>query len=42
MYKKLKIHDNIDTLYDTGVNDDKLELKVTTEIFDKTIEFMND
>jgi len=40
-YKKLKIHDNIDTLYDTGVNDDKLELKVTTEIFDKTIEYFS-
>ena len=38
-YKKLKIHDNIDALYDTGIEDDNIEKKVTTEIFKKTIHY---
>jgi len=41
-YKKLKIHDNIDTLYDTGTKDEGLEIKVTTEIFHNTIDYFSD
>ena len=41
-YKKLKIHDNIDTLYDKGTKDEQLEIKVTTEIFHKTIDYFSD
>ncbi len=41
-YKKLKLHENIDTLYDKGTKDEGLEKKVTTEVFEKTIEYFND
>jgi len=41
-YKKLKIHDNIDALYDMGIYDDDVENKVTTEIFKKTINYFDD
>ena len=41
-YKKLKLHENIDTLYDMGTKDEGLEKKVTTEVFEKTIEYFND
>ena len=41
-YKKLKLHENIDTLYDKGTKDEGLEKKVTTEVFEKTIEYFNE
>jgi len=40
-YKKLKVHDNIDSLYDIGVDDDGIEKRVTTEIFKKTIDYFD-
>ena len=40
-YKKLKIHDNIDSLYDKGEYDDGIENKVTTEIFKKTVGYFS-
>ena len=41
-YKKLKLHENIDTLYDKGAKDENFEKKVTTEVFEKTIEYFNE
>ena len=41
-YKKLKLHENIDTLYDKGTKDEGLEKKVTTDVFEKNIEYFND
>jgi len=38
-YKKMKTHDDIDTLYDTGKTDDAIDHSVTYDIFDKTIEY---
>jgi len=41
-YKKLKIHDNIDVLYDKGNYDDNIEKNVSTEVFNKTVDYFND
>ena len=35
-YKKLKIHDNIDTLYEHGVDDSEIEKSPSIDIFKKT------
>ncbi len=36
-YKKLKIHDNIDTLFYTGDTDKKIDTSVSSDIFNKTL-----
>ena len=38
-YKKLKIHDNIDTLYEHGIDDDKIDISPSVDIFKKTITY---
>jgi len=38
-YKKLKIHDNIDTLYDHGVDDNEIEKSPSIDIFKKTLTY---
>ena len=38
-YKKLKIHDNIDTLYEHGVNDGEIEKSPSFDIFKKTLTY---
>ena len=40
-YKKMKTHDDINTLYDTGKTDDVIEYPVTYDIFNKTIEYFD-
>jgi len=41
-YKKLKIHDNIDVLWDVGADDDKIVGSVAVEVFKKTIVYFED
>ena len=38
-YKKLKIHDNIDTLYEHGVNDSEIETSPSIDIFKRTLTY---
>ena len=38
-YKKLKIHDDIDTLYDHGVNDDGINKSPAIDVFKKTLTY---
>ena len=38
-YKKLKIHDDIDTLYDHGVDDDVINKSPSIDIFKKTLTY---
>ena len=38
-YKKLKTHDNIDDLYYTGVDDDRIERSPSLDVFEKTIDY---
>ncbi len=40
-YKKMKSHDDIDSLYDTGVIDKNIEQSVSTDIFEKTISYFD-
>ena len=41
-YKKMKTHDDIDTLYDTGKTDDAIDHSVTHDVFNKTIEYFDE
>jgi len=41
-YKKMKTHDDINTLYDTGKIDDAIENSVTHDVFNKTIEYFDE
>ena len=41
-YKKMKTHDDINTLYDTGKTDDAIDYSVTYDVFDKTIEYFDE
>ena len=38
-YKKLKIHDNIETLYEYGINDSEIEKSPSIDIFKKTLKY---
>jgi len=38
-YKKLKVHDNIDTLYEHGVDDETINKSPSIDIFKKTISY---
>ncbi len=38
-YKKLKTHDNIDDLYYTGVDDDRIVKSPSLDVFDKTVDY---
>ena len=38
-YKKLKIHDSVDTLYDHGVDDEIINKSPSTDIFKKTLTY---
>ena len=38
-YKKLKIHDNIETLYDHGIDDNEIEKSPSIDIFKKTLTY---
>ena len=40
-YKKLKTHDDINSLYDKGKTDDVIEYSVTNDIFNKTLEYFD-
>ena len=40
-YKKLKTHDDINSLYDKGKIDDAIENSVTNDVFNKTIEYFD-
>tara|TARA_X000001036_G_scaffold52517_1_gene41993 strand:+ start:2587 stop:3303 length:717 start_codon:yes stop_codon:yes gene_type:complete len=40
-YKKKKIHDNIDRLYDMGVDDDEIYKSPSYDVFDKTINYFD-
>ena len=41
-YKKLKTHDDINSLYDKGKIDDAIENSVTHDVFNKTIEYFDE
>ena len=41
-YKKLKIHDNIDVLYDVGADDDTIKGNVSVDVFKKTITYFEE
>ena len=41
-YKKMKIHDNVDTLYDQGVDDEVIEKSPSSDIFKKTIDYFEE
>ena len=41
-YKKMKTHDDINTLYDKGKLDDAIENSVTHDVFNKTIEYFDE
>lgn len=38
-YKKLKIHDDVDTLYDHGIDDEVIEKSPSIEVFKKTLTY---
>ena len=38
-YKKLKIHDNIETLYDHGIDDTEIEKSPSIDVFKKTLTY---
>ena len=38
-YKKLKIHDDVDTLYDHGIDDEVIEKSPSVEVFKKTLTY---
>ena len=41
-YKKLKIHDSIDTLYDCGTNDEEIEKSPSIDVLEKTLDYFDD
>jgi len=41
-YKKMKIHDNVDSLYDQGVDDEVIEKNPSVDIFKKTIDYFEE
>ena len=41
-YKKGKMHRNIETLYDVGVDDDSLNKSASEDVFEKTIDYFDD
>ena len=41
-YKKMKVHDDINVLYDHGMDDEVIEKKPSVEIFKKTIDYFDE
>ena len=41
-YKKVKIHDDVDTLYTQGVDDEVIEKNPSSDIFKKTMEYFDE
>ena len=41
-YKKLKIHDSIDTLYDHGVDDETINKSPSVDVFKKTLNYFEE
>ena len=41
-YKKLKIHDSIDTLYDHGVDDETINKSPSVDVFHKTLNYFEE
>ena len=41
-YKKVKIHDDVDTLYTQGVDDEVIEKSPSSDIFKKTMEYFEE
>ena len=41
-YKKVKIHDDVDTLYTQGVDDEVIEKNPSSDIFKKTMEYFEE
>ena len=41
-YKKLKIHDSIDTLYSYGTHDEEIEKSPSIDVLEKTLDYFND
>jgi len=41
-YKKMKIHDDIDVLYDQGTEDEKIKKNPSNDVFKKTIDYFDE
>jgi len=41
-YKKMKIHDDIDVLYDQGTEDEKIKKNPSNDVFRKTIDYFDE